>query len=223
MIVAIDGPAGSGKSTVARILADRLKFTYIETGSMYRAVAWKSDQLGIDPKDAAKVLQVARDIQIEFIPMGEGAGQRLMVDGEDLTGKLKTETIGRLAAIVAANPDVREILVAKQRDMGKNGNAVMDGRDIGTVVFPSAEKKFFMVADVEERARRRYDEMKTQFPDLNFEEVVEQVKQRDYEDENRAASPLKKATDAEEIDTSGKTIDAVVEEMMQAIRTALKV
>lgn len=223
MIVAIDGPAGSGKSTVARILADRLKFTYIETGSMYRAVAWKTDQLGLDPKDEAKVLDVARDIQIEFHPMEEGTGQRLMVDGQDLTGKLKTETIGSRAAIVAANPDVRDILVAKQRDMGKNGNAVMDGRDIGTVVFPNAEKKFYLDADPVERARRRYDEMKEQFPDLNLDEVVEQVKQRDYEDKNRAASPLKAAEDAIVVDTSGKTIEGVVEELMRAMPPALNV
>ncbi len=223
MIVAIDGPAGSGKSTVARILAERLKFTYIETGSMYRAVAWKVDQLGLDPKDEAKVAEVAHNIQIEFHPLGEGAGQRLIVDGQDLTGKLKTETIGRLAAVVAANPEVRNILVAKQRDMGKAGNAVMDGRDIGTVVFPNAEKKFYLDADVKERARRRYDEMKEQYPELNLDEIVEQVKQRDFEDKNRAASPLKPADDAVIVDTSGKSIEGVVEELMRAIPPALNV
>ena len=223
MIVAIDGPAGSGKSTVARILAERLKFTYIETGSMYRAVAWKVDQLGLDPKDEAKVAEVARDIQIEFHPLGESAGQRLIVDGQDLTDKLKTETIGRLAAVVAANPEVRNTLVAKQRDMGKAGNAVMDGRDIGTVVFPNAEKKFYLDADVKERARRRYDEMKEQYPELNLDEIVEQVKQRDYEDKNRAASPLKPADDAVIVDTSGKSIEGVVEELIRAIPPALNV
>ena len=150
MIIAIDGPAGSGKSTVAQFIASRLNFKYIETGSMYRAVAWKAQQAGIDPEDAERIAEVARTISIEFKPGAER--QKVMVDGEDLTPVLKTETIGRLAAIVAANKAVREVMVAQQQDMGRNGNVVMDGRDIGTVVFPRCDKKFFMVADQKERA-----------------------------------------------------------------------
>ncbi|CAI2719634.1 (d)CMP kinase [Nitrospina watsonii] len=216
MIVAIDGPAGSGKSTVARLVAGRLKFQYIETGSMYRAVAWKADQVGIDPKNLDQVATVARDIQIEFKPAGDGS-QRVFVEGKELTRDLKNETIGRMAAVVAANPEVRDILVSKQREMGARGDVVMDGRDIGTVVFPDAHKKFYLDADPVERARRRYDEMKEADPGLVFDQVVEQVRQRDHEDKTRATSPLKPAEDAVLIDTTALNIEEVVSKLVQAI------
>ena len=216
MIVAIDGPAGSGKSTVARILAARLKFRYIETGSMYRAVAWKAQQQGIRPEDRDQVAAVAQTIAIEFQPGTDH--QQVWVDGQEVTAQLKSEVIGSLAASAAAIPAVRDVLTEKQRAMGREGNVVMDGRDIGTVVFPQAEKKFFMVADPVERARRRYDEMKVTQPDLDLEQVIGQVKQRDYEDENRAVSPLKPAEDAILLDTTQLKIEEVVERMMRAIQ-----
>ncbi|MGP0630229.1 (d)CMP kinase [Nitrospina sp. 32_T5] len=223
MIVAIDGPAGSGKSTVARMVARRLKFRYIETGSMYRAVAWKADQVGIDPTDgeegADEVAEVARNLNIEFKPADDGS-QRVFVEGRELTRELKNETVGRMAAVVAANPEVREILVSKQREMGRNHDVVMDGRDIGTVVFPDAQKKFYLDADPVERARRRYEEMKGTDPDLDFEQIVEQVRQRDHEDKTRAASPLRRAEDAMLIDTTSRSIDEVVEQMVRAIESA---
>lgn len=216
MIIAIDGPAGSGKSTVARILAARLKFRYIETGSMYRAVAWKAQQQGIRPEDRDRVAQVAQTIAIEFQPGTDH--QQVWVDGQEITTQLKSETIGSLAASAAAIPAVRKVLTEKQRAMGREDNVVMDGRDIGTVVFPAAEKKFFMVADPVERARRRYNEIKATQPDLELQQVVEQVKQRDYEDENRAVSPLKPAADAIMLDTTHLGIEEVVERMMRAIQ-----
>ncbi len=215
MIIAIDGPAGSGKSTVAQLIASRLKFKYIETGSMYRAVAWQAQQAGIDPKDVERIAEVARNISIEFQPGTER--QKVMVDGEDLTPVLKTETIGRLAAIVAANKGVREVMVAQQQDMGRNGNVVMDGRDIGTVVFPDADKKFFLVADQKERAQRRHEEMKAKHPEITFEKIYEQLQQRDYEDENREVSPLVPAKDSILLDTTGMNIDEVVAQMIEAI------
>jgi len=215
MIIAIDGPAGSGKSTVAQLIASRLNFKYIETGSMYRAVAWKAQQAGIDPGDTERVAEVARTISIEFQPGAER--QKVMVDGEDLTPVLKTETIGRLAAIVAANKAVREIMVAQQQNMGQNGNAVMDGRDIGTVVFPDAEKKFFLVADQKERAQRRHEEIKTKHPEVTFERIYEQLQQRDYEDENREVSPLVPAKDSIRLDTTQMNIDDVVAQMIEMI------
>ena len=215
MIIAIDGPAGSGKSTVARRIAQHLGF---ETGSMYRAVAWKARQLGVDAQDKQRVAEIALNLKIEFVPGPDG--QRLLADGEDLTGRLQTEIIGRLAATVAANPRVRESLVPKQQAMGRKGDAVMDGRDIGTVVFPDAEKKFFLDADVTERARRRFEEIRDGHPGLTLEEVVEQVKQRDHEDRTRDVSPLMQAQDAVAVDTTGKSVDEVVEEMMGHIEGA---
>ena len=215
MIIAIDGPAGSGKSTVAQLIASRLNFKYIETGSMYRAVAWKAQQAGIDPEDAERIAEVARTISIEFKPGAER--QKVMVDGEDLTPVLKTETIGRLAAIVAANKAVREVMVAQQQNMGRNGNVVMDGRDIGTVVFPDADKKFFMVADQKERAQRRHEEIKAKSPEVTFEKIYEQLQQRDFEDENRAVSPLVPAEDSIRLDTTQMSIDDVVAYMIEII------
>jgi cytidylate kinase len=215
MIIAIDGPAGSGKSTVAQLIASRLNFKYIETGSMYRAVAWKAQQAGIDPEDAERISEVARTISIEFQPGTER--QKVMVDGEDLTPLLKTEIIGRLAAIVAANRTVREIMVAQQQNMGHNGNVVMDGRDIGTVVFPDADKKFFMVADQKERAQRRHEEIKVKSPEVTFEKIYEQLQQRDFEDENREVSPLVPAEDSIRLDTTNMNIDEVVNHMLEVI------
>ncbi len=215
MIIAIDGPAGSGKSTVAQLIASRLNFKYIETGSMYRAVAWKAQQAGIDPGDTERVAEVARTISIEFQPGAER--QKVMVDGEDLTPVLKTETIGRLAAIVAANKAVREVMVAQQQNMGRNGNVVMDGRDIGTVVFPDADKKFFMVADQKERAQRRHEEIRAKSPEVTFEKIYEQLQQRDFEDENRAVSPLVPAEDSIRLDTTQMSIDDVVAYMIEII------
>lgn len=215
MIIAIDGPAGSGKSTVASVLAQKLNFRYIETGSMYRAVAWQAMQNKIDLKDIEAVTKAAEQIDLKFMPQ-EG-GQRVMIDNKDMTSSLKNETIGSAAAIVAANAGVRKVLTAKQREMGSSGNSVMDGRDIGTVVFPNAETKIFLIADPEERAGRRYREMKESMPDLTLESVLSQVKQRDYEDINRDISPLKPADDAIELDTTHLKIDEVVEKIMRLI------
>jgi len=215
MIIAIDGPAGSGKSTVARLIASRLDFKYIETGSMYRAVAWKAEQSGIDLEDQERIAEVARTITIEFRPGSDR--QKVMVDGEDLTPVLQTETIGRSAAIVAANKAVREVMVAQQQGMGRNGNVVMDGRDIGTVVFPEADKKFFLVADQKERAQRRHEEIKVKHPEVTFEKIYEQLQQRDYEDENREVSPLVPAKDSIRLDTTDMNIDDVVAYMVEII------
>ncbi len=216
MIIAIDGPAGSGKSTVARRIAQLLNFSYIETGSMYRAVAWKAKQLGIEANDKDRVAEVATNLEIRFEPASDG--QRLLADGEDLTGKLQNEIIGKLAAAVAANPAVRDVLVPKQQAMGRASDSVMDGRDIGTVVFPEAEKKFFLDADVKERARRRFEEIRDKHPGLTVDDVISQVQQRDHEDRTREVSPLLQADDAVAVDTTGKSVDQVVEEMMRHIQ-----
>ncbi len=217
MIIAIDGPAGSGKSTIAKIVAEKLRFRYIDTGSMYRSVAWKSLQEKITLGNEDAVANIARETKIELVPRENG--QSVFIDGEDITSQLKEETISRGAAIVAAQPAIREIMTAKQRELGKQGEVVMDGRDIGTVVFPQADKKFFMDADPEERGRRRFTELKDkkQIANADLATIIEQVKQRDHEDRNRKIAPLKKAEDAILIDTTHLSIDEVVEQIMKTI------
>ncbi|MCH8157557.1 MAG: (d)CMP kinase [Nitrospinae bacterium] len=217
MIIAIDGPAGSGKSTVAKIVAGKLDFRYIDTGSMYRSVAWKSLQKNVDLDDEAEVAGITRETKIELVP-GKN-GQLVFVDGEDVTDRLKQETISRAAAVVAAQSAIRDIMTAKQREMGNQGNVVMDGRDIGTVVFPQADRKFFLDADPEERGRRRFAELKAKNQEANADlaTIIEQVKQRDHEDRNRKIAPLKQADDATLIDTTHLSIDEVVEQIMKTI------
>ena len=219
MIIAIDGPAGSGKSTIAKIVAEKLRFRYIDTGSMYRSVAWKSLQKKITLGDEDAVANIARETKIELVPRENG--QSVFIDGEDITSQLKEETISRGAAIVAAQPAIREIMTAKQRELGKQGEVVMAGRDIGTVVFPQADKKFFMDADPEERGRRRFTELKDkkQIANADLATIIEQVKQRDQEDRNRKIAPLKQAEDAILIDTTHLSIDQVVEQIMKTINS----
>lgn len=218
MIIAIDGPAGSGKSTVARRVAALLNFRYIETGSMYRAVAWKAMQRGTDLADREGVAAVARSLVLDFAPAPEG--QVLLADGENASPFLKDEVVSRGAATVAAYKEVRDIMTAKQREIGRSGNVVMDGRDIGTIVFPNAEKKFFLDADPAERGKRRYLELKGKNQDVDLACVVEQVKQRDHEDRNRPIAPLRPAADAVLVDTTNLKIEEVVDEVLRRIQFA---
>ena len=220
MIIAIDGPAGGGKSSVAKIVAGKLKYRHIDTGAMYRAVAWKAQQLKMDLGNHEKVTEMTGKLDIQLIASAEK--QTILVDGQDITGFLKNEIIGRDAATVASQKAVREILVAKQQAMGQTGEIVMDGRDIGTVVFPHADRKFFLDADPEERGLRRYKELKIKTPDVNLGSIIEQVKKRDAEDKNRKVSPLKKAADAVLIDTTHLNIDEVVNQIMQWIESPEK-
>lgn len=217
MIIAIDGPAGSGKSTVARIVAEKLNFRYIDTGSMYRSVAWKSLQKKTTLKNEAAVADIASKIKIELIP--DEDGQLVFVDGKNITDQLKVEEISRGAAIVAAQPLIREIMTNKQRKLGAHGKVVMDGRDIGTVVFPQADKKFFLDADSKERGRRRFAELeeKNQTKNTDLSTIIKQIVQRDHEDRNRKIAPLKQAKDAMLIDTTHLSIDQVVEEIIKII------
>ena len=215
MIIAIDGPAGSGKSTVAKLVAKRLNYRYIDTGAMYRAVAWTAQKKGLDLTDESVMTKIALSVNIEFDPDAEG--QSVLVEGENVTTLLKNETVGRGAATVAAQKFVREVLVARQRQIGEIGNVVMDGRDIGTVVFPQADKKFFFVADAEERGRRRYEELKSKNPGLDLKTIVEEIRQRDHEDRNRKISPLVKADDALEVDTTRLSIEEVTDHVFKNI------
>lgn len=219
MIIAIDGPAGSGKSTVARRIAQHLGFRYIETGSMYRAVAWKARQLGVDAQDKQRVAEIALNLKIEFVPGPDG--QRLLADGEDLTGRLQTEIIGRLAATVAANPRVRESLVPKQQAMGRKGDAVMDGRDIGTVVFPDAEVKVFLTASNEERARRRVDDLRARGQAADYDTVLARITARDAADAGRAVAPLRPADDAVVLDSTRLGFEEVLARIEGLVHAAM--
>ena len=221
MIIAIDGPAGSGKSTVAKFIAKRLNYRYIDTGAMYRAVAWSAKKKDIDLSDENAVGQWVTQLKIEFIADPEG--QQIKVNGENATGLLKNEVVGRGAAKVAAQKRVREILVAKQQEIGRSGNVVMDGRDIGTQVFPNAELKFFMDADAEERGKRRYLELKGKHQDVDLENIIAEIKQRDHEDRTRTISPLCLAKDAIKIDTTEFDIEEVIEKIMEQINLKLEI
>jgi CMP/dCMP kinase len=215
MIIAIDGPAGSGKSTVAKLVAKKLMYRYIDTGAMYRSVAWTAQKKGIDLADETVMAGIAESLDIEFVPSAEG--QTVLVDGENATAHLKNETVGKGAATVAAQKSVREVLVARQRKIGEAGNVVMDGRDIGTVVFPQSDRKFFFVADAEERGRRRYEELKSKIPSLDLQAIIEEIRQRDHEDCNRKYSPLVRAEDALEVDTTRLSIEEVTDLVLKNI------
>jgi len=217
MIIAIDGPAGSGKSTVAKIVAEKLNFRYIDTGSMYRSVAWKSLKKSTALGDEDAVADIASKVKIELVPGKDG--QLVFVDGKNITNQLKVEEISRGAAIVAAQPMIREIMTTKQRKLGEQGKVVMDGRDIGTVVFPQADKKFFLDADPKERGRRRFIELKEkdQVKNTDLSTIIAQIVQRDHEDRSRKIAPLKQAKDAMLIDTTHLSVDQVAEEIIKII------
>ena len=217
MIVAIDGPSGSGKSSVAREVARRCGLTYLDTGAMYRSVAHACLERGVDPADDAATAEVARGLAIEFLPDGEG--QRVIAGGEDVTAQIRTPEVERAVSPVSANPAVREAMVAAQRRFGETGDVIAEGRDIGTVVFPAADVKVFLSASPEARARRRAvqrgggDLARGVGADVDAKEeraVLEALVRRDAYDSSRAASPLRPAADAARIDSSELSFEEVV-------------
>jgi len=211
MIVAIDGPAGAGKSTVARLLAEKINCTYINTGAMYRAVALKLLKIGgkFNEEDIEKILQNT-DININE--------NRTILDGEDVSEKIKDEKVAKLASQIAKIPIVRKILVEKQRQIAKDKECVvMEGRDIGTVVFPDAQIKIFLTASPEERARRRYEELKAKGINIPYQHLLEKIKERDKQDMERKIAPLKPTKEHIIVDTTKKSIDEVVDEILSII------
>ncbi len=216
MIIAIDGPAGSGKSTIAKLLAQRLGFTYIDTGAMYRAVALKVKKNGINPEDKEKIIKILENTKIELKP--DKNGVKVFLDGEDVSSLIRTEEIGKIASKIARIPEVRKKLVQLQRELGKKAkNAVIEGRDTGTVIFPDAELKIFMTASPEERAKRRYKELKEKGLNVSYETILREIKERDYLDETRKDSPLKPAKDAVIIDTTGKSLEEVLNQVLSLV------
>ncbi|WP_294154500.1 (d)CMP kinase [uncultured Selenomonas sp.] len=207
LVVAIDGPAGAGKSTVAKLAAKELGYTYIDTGAMYRAVAWKTLQQKADVTDAL-ILDVVRDIDVR-LAYQDGVTQ-VFVDGQDITGEIRTPEVSHIVSQVAALGPVREKMVDLQRRMATEGGVLMDGRDIATHVLPDADVKIFLTASIEERAQRRWKEMKEKGYDMSLEELQKDIAARDKADSEREISPLVQADDATLLDTTGLSIDGVV-------------
>jgi cytidylate kinase len=218
MVVAIDGPAGSGKSTTARLAAERLGYLYLDTGAMYRALTGKALQLGIDPKDEEAIARLSRAIQLEVREVD--GSMRVFVDGSDVTPGLRTPEISRHVSFVARVPEARRLLVAIQRRIAEHRDVVVEGRDIGTVVFPEAAVKIYLDASLEERVRRRRLDHEKAGESVPVEDLRSEIAARDTIDEGRADSPLRRAKQAVVIDTTGMTIEQQVEKVLDLVRRA---
>jgi CMP/dCMP kinase len=214
MIIAIDGPAGAGKSTVAKILAKRLSFLYIDTGSMYRALTLKVLENNLSINDEQGINELASKISIDLHNNPDGS-LSVILDGKDVSLAIRAPRITQLVSDVAKIKEVRRVLVKLQRDFGQRGNCVLDGRDIGTVVFPGAEKKFFIDASANIRVNRRFQELKGLGQNVTETDVAKDLANRDLIDSTRQASPLRKADDAIYIDTTNLSIEQVVEKMLE--------
>ena len=213
--VAIDGPAGAGKSTLARRLAADMGYIYVDTGAMFRTIGLYALRKGVDPKDNEKVNALLPEIGLRVDSVdGE---QHIYLNGEDVNAAIRTEQAGMAASAVGANPEVRAFLLDLQRNMAKTQNVLMDGRDIGTVVLPNATVKIFLTAAPEARAKRRWKEYQEKGVEVTFEEVLADVKQRDYQDTHRAAAPLKQAEDAVLLDTSDLNFEQSLDAMKKII------
>ena len=215
MNIAIDGPAGAGKSTIAKLLAAKLGILYLDTGAMYRAIGLKALNTGVDISDAVAVEKMLADTKIN---VGQENGvQHVYLDGNDVSTAIRENSVSKAASDISAVPCVRYKMVELQRDIASKCDTVLDGRDIGTFVLPNAEHKIFLTASAEERAKRRYAELKAKGSDLTLEQIKDDIEKRDYNDSHRVLAPLKKADDATEIDTTSMTIDEVVEEICAVI------
>lgn len=212
MIIAVDGPAGAGKSTISKLIAKKLNINYIDTGAMYRAVTYKCLSEGVDVKNEAAVIEVAKRTDIDF------RDNNIYLDSKVVNEEIRTIEVSGNVSDVAKIKEVRYLMVDVQREIGTRNDVILDGRDIGSYVFPNADYKFFLVATPEERGRRRYKELCEKGFEGTLEEIIKDIEKRDEIDSNREFAPLKKADDAIEIDTTGLGIDEVVETVVSKIK-----
>ncbi len=215
--IAIDGPAGAGKSTIAKLAAKELSFIYVDTGALYRAIGLCAYRNDIGSKDVPEILKMLEDIKVELAFNDKGE-QVVLLNGEDVSSLIRTPEISMYASDVSAIPEVRAFLLDLQRNMAKTNNIIMDGRDIGTVVLPDAKVKIFLTASAEVRAKRRYDELIEKGMDVKYEDVLKDVETRDYNDSHRETAPLKPADDSVIVDTSGLDLEQSVEKLISIMK-----
>lgn len=213
--VAIDGPAGAGKSTIAKLVSKRFQLTYINTGAMYRAITYAAIKNGISHESVEELCSMIDGLKIEF------KGENLFLNDKDITDDLCLPEIAQKVSLYASIPEIRKLLVKQQRRIAEESNVIMDGRDIGTVVLKDAPFKFYLTASAEKRAERRFRELQEKGIEVNYNKILEDIKQRDFIDMNREVDPLKKATDAIEVDTSNMNIEEVVEKLSSIINNNL--
>lgn len=212
-IITIDGPSGAGKSTVSRFLAQKLGYRYLDTGALYRAVAWKINKENINPEDEKTIRDMLEKTSITV------NGERIMVDEMDISYQIRTRQISELSSRVSAKPFIREYLYALQREIGLKGKIVIEGRDIGTVIFPEAMNKYFLDAGVEGRGKRRFKELHAKNPSITLEDTINDIRKRDNRDSTRKSSPLKKSADMTYIDTTNLSLEEVITKIMESLRT----
>ena len=220
--VAIDGPAGAGKSTMARALAKELGYYYVDTGAIYRTVAYFMDLLGVSPKDVDGVERYIDELTVQ-IEYDEEGKQHMIMNGMDVTDEIRTQEISQKASLVSAHAVVRDVLLDMQRDVARKHNVIMDGRDIGSVVLPKADVKIFLTASPEVRAKRRTEELLAKGEKANYQQILKAIQERDYQDTHREIAPLKMARDSVKVDTSEMNIDEVVAAIMDIVRKKIPV